>query len=370
VDALTLAYLTLTHTRGLGPRRIKTLVDSLGTASAILEASQAALLECEGIGATTWRALVEAKASPWPQAELARAQKLGVTLVHLEHPAYPVALRSIYDPPSLLYVRGRLPELSGATPASIGVVGTRNASDYARHFTQGLAHDLAAAGVTIISGLALGIDAAAHQGALAAEGGQTIAVLGSGVDVIYPHQNRALAAQIIAERGAVISEYPLGAKPLASNFPGRNRIISGLSSGVVVVEAAQRSGALITADYALQEGRTVFAVPGRAADRRAEGNLGLLKQGAVLITSAQDILTELNWHHQDSRQTGARRPALEPDEAALYALIERLESPLLDELVAATGGSAASLLPRLTLLELKGVIQVDAGGRWQVRTTV
>jgi DNA processing protein len=367
VDTLTLSYLTLTHTRGLGPRRIKTLVDAFGSAEAVLNAPKTALLEVEGVGPNTYQALSDAKASDWPKQELARAKKLNVTLLHLEHPAYPIALRSIYDPPSLLYVRGQLPDLIGATPASIGIVGTRDASDYARNFTLELARNLAQAGVTVISGLALGIDAAAHSGALQAEGGRTIAVLGSGVDVIYPHQNSALASQMMAGHGAVISEYPLGTRPLATNFPGRNRIISGLSSGIVVVEAAQRSGALITADYALQEGRTVFAVPGRAADKRAEGNLGLLKQGAVLITGAEDILNELNWQTATVQSPRPPQPELEPDEAALFKLIEDRETVLLDELALSTGESAAKLLPRLTLLELKGVIQVDAGGRWQVQ---
>lgn len=163
-------------------------------------------------------------------------------------------------------------------PKAVGIVGTRDASEYALHFTEKLARDLAEAGVVVVSGLALGVDSAAHRGAASVAGGQTVAVLGSGVDIVYPRQNQDLARTIFSGYGAVVSEYTLGASPRASNFPGRNHIINGLGSGVVVVEAGMKSGALITADYALEEGRTVFAVPGRVGDQRSSGALALLKK--------------------------------------------------------------------------------------------
>lgn len=361
-----LAYLTLAHARGLGPRRIKLLIEAFGTAAAVLEAPAAALREVEGIGESAVKALREAQMSRWPAEELARARRLGVSLLYLEHPDYPAALRSIYDPPPLLYLRGALPPLPGVTPAAIAIVGARNASDDALHFARALAAELAHAGLTIISGLALGIDAAAHRGALESEGGQTIAVLGSGVDVLYPPANRGLAQAIFAGRGAIVSEYPLGSRPLATNFPGRNRIISGLASGVIVIEAAARSGALITAEYALQEGRAVFAAPGRPTDPRAAGNLALLKQGAVLVTGAEDVLDELGW----PRPSPPAPLELSPQEALLAQALAKLGTAPLDELAGVTGQDTASLLAALTLLELKGVVRADAGGRWQLATPV
>lgn len=217
-----------------------------------------------------------------------------MSIVHYEHPHYPESLKAIYDPPTLLYVRGNLPELKGVEPRAAGNVGTRNASDYALRLTKDLARDLAAQNVAVISGLALGVDSAAHRGALETKGGQTVAVLGSGLDVIYPRQNQGLAKKISEGHGAIVSEYPLGTGPKASHFPGRNRIINGLSKGGVV-EAGQKSGALITADFVLSEGRTLFAVPGRVGDPRSSGTLSLLKQGAVLVQDASDILNELGW---------------------------------------------------------------------------
>ena len=250
------------------------------------EASSETLSTVEGIGPVIIKAIQEAKQSDWAEKELESAHKLGVSLIHLEHPEYPELLKHIYDPPSLLYLQGTLPTQT----KTIGIVGTRDASQHALYFTKQLATDLVKANVTVASGLALGIDTAAHQGAVSIENGQTIAVLGSGVDVIYPRQNQKLAEKIIESHGAIISEYPLQTQPSPTNFPGRNRIINGLSQGVVVVEAGEKSGALITSDYAAEEGRVVFAVPGRVSDPKSKGTLGLLKQGAVLLKSPKIFL--------------------------------------------------------------------------------
>ncbi len=352
---ISLAYLTLNHAKGLGPRKIKTLVETLGSAKAVLESSPETLATVEGIGPVIIKAIQEAKQSDWTKQELERAHKLGVALIHLEHPSYPELLKHIYDPPSLLYVHGDLPQYSKA----IGIVGTRDASQHALYFTKQLATDLAKAKVIVTSGLALGIDTAAHQGAVSVENGQTIAVLGSGVDVIYPRQNQKLAEIILKGHGAIISEYPLQTQPSPTNFPGRNRIINGLSQGVVVVEAGEKSGALITSDYALEEGRTVFAVPGRISDPKSKGTLSLLKQGAVLLESAQDIFNEFSWGQNPSE------PSIElsTQDSVIVKAIQKLESALLDDLQSSIGISTSELVSHLMMLELRGLIKC-AGGRY------
>lgn len=355
------ATLALSRTPGLGPRRIKLLVEHFGSAQSVLAAAPNELAQVEGIGPALQGALAQAGGSSWPQQELERAAKLGLRLLALEDPAYPACLRAIYDPPPVLYLRGELPEL-GVSPRSIGIVGTRDASAYALALSKALAGKLAAAGVTVVSGLALGVDAAAHAGALQSPGGRTVAVLGSGVDVLYPRQNQGLAQRILDEGGAVVSEYPIGTRPRPSNFPARNRIISGLASGVVVVEAGRKSGALITADFALEEGRGVFAVPGRVGDPKAKGALELLKQGAQLLQDADDILQTFGW---DRPAAPRARPELPREQQQVLEQVERLEAPLLDDLLQATGLEAHVLLPLLTRLELAGLVQVLPGGRYR-----
>ncbi len=357
-DAETLAFLTLSHSKGLGPRKIKLLVEALGSASTVLEADIFALAQIEGFGPSTANAIQIGKQSDWAQKEITRAQILGVTLLHLNHPDYPECLKAIYDPPSILYVRGELPKLETTNPKAFGIVGTRNASDSALEFTKQMAASLASVNVVINSGLALGVDTKAHQGAI--ETGKTIAVLGSGVDYIYPSQNRALAKTIFEGKGAVISEYPLGTKPMASNFPGRNRIINGLSRGVLVIEAAQKSGALITADFALQEGRTVFAMPGKPNDPRSSGTRNLLKQGAILVDCVEDILNEFNWGEADVQ---AIIEFSEEERTILKAILD-LENPIQDNLAKSLNKATFELLPKLTMLELRGLIKLGAGGRY------
>ena len=357
----TLPYLTLKSAKGAGPRKIKLLLEHFGDAEAVLNATDSDLREVEGVGPSLVRSLNEAKDNAWAREELARVQNLGLTLLHLDSPAYPKSLRAIYDPPTVLYVRGELPALEGVTPRSIGVVGTRGASEYALHFTKSLAQALAEANVTVVSGLALGVDSAAHRGSLIPATGKTIAVLGSGVDVIYPAKNTELARQIADGRGAVVSEYAVGMRPDARNFPGRNRIINGLSRGVVVVEAGVKSGALITADYALEEGRSVFAVPGRVGDPRSSGVNKLLKQGAQLIENAQDIFDEFAWNTVE--QT-ASLPALSEAESQLVKKIQTLGEPLLDDLSEGDPTRTAALMAQLGMLELKGVVKQLPGSRY------
>ena len=373
MNAALSTLLTLSFTPGLGPRKIKTLLRHFGTPEAVGEASAADLVQVEGIGPKLAQTIVKERATAQTKAdaETARAERLGVTLLALGTSEYPAALAQIYDPPPVLYVRGTLPQaVRGELPElrSLGVVGTRNASTYGLGLSRRFSQELAETGVAIVSGLALGVDTAAHEGALSAADGQTVAVLGSSVDIIYPGGNRRLAERILAGRGAVVSEYRLGTPPRAEYFPGRNRIINGLSKGVLVVEGGLKSGALITAEYALEEGRSVFAVPGRLGDPKAEGALSLLKQGAVLTQSTDDIRSEFGWQHPPA---SLRSPVSAPAKlelpgflGELLTLIQSRGEPLLDELMVATGKSAPELLPSLMMLELGGVIHSLPSGRY------
>ena len=273
----------------VGSTRLRRLLEACGSLERAWRATPDQLQQIEGIGAVLARRIADGCRDERRLAqELTRARQAGVAILTLDEAGYPSSLGAIHDPPVALYVKGTL------TPndrLAVGIVGSRRASHYGLQSAERLGYDLALRGITIVSGLARGIDAAAHEGALRA-GGRTIAVLGSGLNRLYPPEHEALAARI-ATRGALISEYPMEAEPLPHHFPQRNRIISGLSLGVVVVEATQCSGALITADCALEQGREVFAVPGPMTAVTSQGTHGLLKQGARLVTSVEDILEEL-----------------------------------------------------------------------------
>ena len=274
----------------VGSTPLRRLLDQFGDLDRVWQAGVRELRQVEGIGPLlAQRIAAGCRNERLVGEEVALAQRAGVRIVTLEDADYPTLLREIPDPPLVLYVRGTLPD--PAAPA-VAIVGSRHASRYGVEIAERLAYDLALRGLTVISGLARGIDGAAHRGALKAQG-RTLAVLGNGLSRIYPPEHEPLAKQIV-EQGAVISEYPMQMAPLAQNFPRRNRLISGLSLGVVIVEAAQRSGALITADMALEQGREVFAVPGPITRRTSQGTHHLLKQGARLVTSAEDILEELS----------------------------------------------------------------------------
>lgn len=279
--------------------------------------------------------------------------------------AYPALLATIPSPPAL-FVRGRL------TPddaLAIAVVGSRRATAYGLEVAEMLAADLAARGVTIVSGLARGIDTAAHRGALAA-GGRTVAVLGSGPDIIYPPENRPLALEI-EERGAVVSQFPPGTPPLPFNFPARNRTLAGLALGVVVVEAAERSGALITAGFAGDLGREVFAVPGRITSDQSRGPNGLIADGARLVTDWTDIVQELpeSWRHRlrvspTSCEAGVTEPETGSEEALVLARLSGQEPRHVEELIAEAGLGAARVSTALITLELRGLARQLEGQRW------
>jgi DNA processing protein len=271
---------------------------------------------------------------------------------------YPHSLRFIFDPPPELYVRGRIERRD---VEAIAIVGSRDASPYGLATAERLGRELASAGITVVSGLAIGIDAAAHRGALAG-GGRTIAVLGSGIDTIYPHRHRRLADEI-AESGAVVSEFPHGTPPRAWHFPLRNRIVSGLSLGVVVVEATEKSGSLITARLALEQGRAVLAVPGEAGLGRTRGVHRLIRQGATLVESAADIVEDVLPWRSPARTAPSGESSWRPASSEHARVLEAFESATMhvDRLIERSGLDAARMLEILLELELAGKVQRHAG---------
>ncbi|MGQ9584174.1 MAG: DNA-processing protein DprA [Anaerolineae bacterium] len=341
-------------TPGIGPMRQRALLDHFGSLERAWEAS-AEELRRAGLDRRSIENLVQTRRAISLEDEVARVERSGAWVVTWESPNYPANLRHISDAPPLLYVRGTL------TPNdewAVAMVGTRRATVYGREVTRRLAGDLARSGVTVVSGLARGIDGIAHQAALEA-GGRTLAVLGCGIDQVYPAEHARLA-QRIEEQGALLSEYPLGTKPEARNFPPRNRIISGLSLGVVIAEAGAHSGALITADYAAEQGRDVFAVPGNILNRGSVGCNQLIRDGARPVLGVEDILEELNLrqvvHHAEAR-------AVLPSDPTEVRLIELLsEEPChVDELGRESGLPISVVSSTLALMELKGMVRQVGG---------
>ncbi len=283
-----LEWLALSLTAGLGPTKARKLIERFGSAEAVFRASLTEL-ESTGIQAVSAQSIATGKSAELAREELARASAAGVTILSIDDALYPRRLKEIYDPPPILYVRGDAEAL--ARPG-IAVVGTRHPTPYGSGMAERLACDLAAQGLVIISGMARGVDTASHRGAISAKG-KTIAVFGTGVDVIYPKENSRLSEQILALGGALVSEFPLGTFAAPQNFPIRNRILSGMSFGVLVVEAAEYSGTRITARLALEQNRDVFAVPGNVTNKNSWGPNTLIKQGAKLVATWEDVWEDL-----------------------------------------------------------------------------
>ncbi len=345
--------------RGIGPARLRALLDAFGSIEQAWHAPADQLIEI-GLDRRSVANLVQARGELDLAAELERVKKSGAQVLTWEDPRYPERLHMINDPPPVLYIRG---ELRPADDWAVALVGTRKATAYGREVARLLATDLARAGVTIVSGLAKGIDTLAHRGAIDA-GGRTLAVLGSGVDIIYPYENLRLAHEVV-RHGALISEYPLGAAPEASNFPPRNRIISGLSRGVIVVEAGEQSGALITAAFAADQGRDVFAVPGSIFQRGSVGTNRLIRDGATPVLSADDVLEAL-----DLKRVAQHVEAqmLLPTDATEALLFEHIgdEATHVDEIGRAAGLPIATVTSTLAIMELKGLVR-SVGGMNYVR---
>ena len=350
------AWLRLTLVPGLGGERQRALLQAFGLPRQIFAAGQAEVARL--IGEKLAVALSEHDSSTQVEAALAWCGEPGNRILSLSDPEYPRLLLEIPDPPVLLYVKGRTDLLADS---ALAIVGSRNATPQGIANAESFARAASQAGVTIVSGLALGCDAAAHRGGL--EGaGSTVAVIGTGADRVYPARNQALA-HAIADNGAIVSEFPLGTPPLAANFPRRNRILAGLARGVLVVEAAERSGTLITARLAAEQGREVFAIPGSIHSPLSKGCHKLIKQGAKLVESAQDILEEIGIVAAEGR---ARAHDDKLDEEARGLLDALGYDPCdVDTLLERSGLTADALYPILLRMELDGRIAKLAGGLYQ-----
>lgn len=354
------ALIALSLVPGVGASRMRALLARFGSATAVMGASSPAIQQVHMIGASTASAIVQFDDYAAVDKQLKRAAQVGATLLTPWADTYPRLLRQIYDPPGMLWMRGSLTE---ADARAIAIVGTRRCTDYGRHQARRFARSLAKHGFTVVSGLAYGIDGAAHRGALEA-GGRTIAVLGSGVDRIYPAKHTKLARDII-EQGAVLSEYPLGAKPDASNFPERNRIISGCTHGTLVVESHQTGGSLITSRMAVEQDREVFAVPNALGRDAGIGTNRMIQRGhAKLVMNVEDILDELSV----APVTGADDPEGSPEPLPdLNALEEQLlavigEEPVhIDVICHEADLDPSTALVYLLSLEFKGCIRQMAG---------
>lgn len=352
---------------GLGSTWCTRLVDHFGGPEEVFKAKKKDLDQIPRLRKEVIAALARGVDHARVEAEMKMSESRGVSILSQNHPAYPSRLRQIHNPPFMLYVKGRADLL--ARPG-VSLVGARSSTVYGQRIARDLATRLSNCSLVVISGLALGIDTAAHQGALAG-GGKTIGVLGCGLDVFYPPQNRILYDQI-PKNGALVSEYPFGTRPDAFRFPARNRIISGLSLGVVVVEAARRSGSLITAELALDQGREVFAVPGRVDSRKSEGTHRLLQDGAKLVHTVQDILEELPWSGPqnvsgEEEKQGKRKDVLSAEEKKLFSFVDVY--PLtVDELITKSGLPAQKVSELLVMLELKGVVEALAGQQFQKKS--
>ena len=352
------AWILLNLIPGIGPRSVFRLLEIFHTPEAIIQAPPARIRELNILKPAQLREMGKGPDKAGLERVKATLKGCRARALAWDDPAYPEALRRIDDPPPVLYVRG---SLEGFEPA-VAVVGTRAPSHYGALVAESLSCDLAAQGMTVVSGLARGIDTRAHAGTLKG-GGKTVAVLGTGIDVIYPPENAALAEKI-AINGAVVSELPPGTHPEPGNFPRRNRIISGLSSGVIVVEAAQRSGALITARLAGEQGRTVMAVPGPVTNLRSKGPHRLIREGAALVRDADDVMMEI---------APEVKQIIEASETGAQARDEILdlmggEALSIDDIAHELGLDVAEVARRMSVMELTGEVVRTEGNRFMVRS--
>ncbi len=373
-EARTQYWLALSLTHGLGPTRVRRLIEAFGNVEAVFRASLTEL-EATGMPAAVAQSIATGKSMELAQEEWTEVVEFGASLMCPDDNDFPQRLGEIYDPPMVLYVLGNRAAL---TQPGIAVVGTRHPTPYGLGMAERLSTDLAAHGLAILSGLARGVDSAAHRGALTARG-VTVAALGTGIDTIYPKENKRLAEQIVASRGALISEFPFGTFAAPQNFPIRNRIISGLSVGVLVIEAAEYSGTRITARCALEQGREVYAVPGNVTNKNAWGPNTLIKQGAKLTATWEDVWEELPTQIRiqleealaasgagatNSPQTASLFPSevengLPPHESRIMSLLRPDESTHIDSLVEQLEPelSSSEIFAALFELELCGKVR-------------
>jgi DNA processing protein len=360
VTSRTRAWLTLALAPGLGPAQARRLADRHGSPEAACALSPGALREA-GVAAEVLAGWSQARTGAL--RELDRLAGLGASLLAWDEPAYPARLRAIADPPLVLAVRGQL----DAEAPAVAVVGARRASAYGRRVAEELAHSLAAVGITVVSGLATGIDAAAHRGALTARG-QTVAVLATGIDGVYPPWHAALAREVAAS-GALVSEFACGTPPLPHHFPRRNRVISGLAIGTVVVEATPGSGSLITARCALEQGREVFAIPGPVGVALHEGTHRLIREGATLVRGVEDVLDEIApalRQRLASARASMAAAMLSDVESRVMAAV-RPAGAHIDDVIRCTALEPGPALETLLALELRGLLEQQPGMRFRAR---
>ncbi len=352
------ALLGLYSVPSIGAAKMRKLISVFGTAEQVLSAPERSLIEVGGVERKTIAHIKRGVDSDFVSTQLKLIEEHGVRLLTYWDDHYPARLKSIYDPPAFLFVKG---DLACLDAPSFAIVGTRHPTGYGRMITERFSRELVQNGFAIISGLARGIDTLAHQTALR-NGGKTMAVLGNGLDRIYPTENRKLYKQI-TENGLLMSEYPMGTKPESGNFPKRNRIISGLSSGVLITEAGEKSGALLTAFYAADQNREVFAVPGSIVSGKSDGTNNLIKSGAKLVSRIEDILEELQGQLNLSlpkEKNEPPTPQLKGTEKEVYEILN--SEPLhVDQIALKADLSPSETLSALLTLELLGVIKQLAG---------
>lgn len=362
-----IAWLALALTPQLGPRRILRAVENCGSSSRILCLSLTEL-ESLNLPAESVQFIFDGHARRVADQQLEDLAKTGASFITYEDPTYPERLREIFDPPALLWIRGNVQLLS---QPSLAVVGTRHPTPYGTGMAEMLSRDLASRGLVIVSGMARGIDTAAHKGAIAAKR-PTIAIWGTGVDVVYPKENKSLAEQIIAGAGAIVSEFPLGTFPAPQNFPKRNRILSGMSLGVIVIEAAEYSGTRVTARCAIEQNRDVYAVPGNVTTKNAWGPNTLIKQGAKLTATWEDVwedlptAVKLQLTSEGSPESNPGSPAslfteepLPPNETRVMSVLRHDEALQLDEIMEKLESelSSSEIFTALFELELAGRVR-------------
>jgi DNA processing protein len=353
------SLIVLNMTRNVGSLRLASLLEHFGSARKILRASKTELMKLKDIGPIIAEEIAMAPKRIDIEKEFELVKKHSARVISIKDPDYPQNLKKIHDPPLVLYLKGSILKQDSL---AIAVVGSRRASFYGLDCAQRIARGLANFGITVVSGLARGIDTASHKGTLKAKG-RTIAVLGSGLARIYPPENKRLFDEI-SESGAVISEFPMQAGPLAQNFPRRNRIISGLSLGVVVVEAARNSGALITADLALEQGREVFAIPGKIDSSTSWGTNRLIKQGAKLVESLEDIIEELNLSFEGKlKESTELCPNLTGEEKMVYESLSS-QPVYIDRILREKDIPLSKLQTILLNLEMKHLIRQLPGKRF------
>lgn len=362
-------WIWFANLKGIITRKKNELLELFGTPASIYDADAIALAKTGILSRENIDVILSAESRKTVDETMEKLALNNISVITLEDEAYPELLKNIADPPVCLYVKGNI----NNDEISIGVVGSRRASGYGLTTTRKISSELAEYGICVISGMARGIDTAAHQGALSS-GGRTIAVFGCGLDIVYPPENRRLMERIV-ENGAVVSEYPPGTIPAPHHFPVRNRIVSGMSIGVLVVEAGEKSGSLITAQLALEQGRDVYALPGNVISINSRGTNKLIQDGAKLVTSVHDIIDEIGWYNNfkkntvvnlnDYRNSRKIPGSLDSEEKSVIDMLS-IEPLQIDELHDRLSIDLQLLHRVLLSLEMKGLIRREAGGKYMI----